>query len=827
MSETILPALGGLIVYKERTTSSDQGSVVPLFHIDNPRNIKNLVPIDTRQYPNNIDITKGYGQVDTTYSAHDLFVLAEHRPKSPDNERFEYFSLGTHAQPLPVNTLLPVIQCPLPPKETGQLPSHITPPKGTFFIQDGDAVYGPFTAMRRDDDGFVIESKVTTIIPFAKDKVARFHVKEVEQYIHEVNIDGTYHQLISSLHDLKALRHAVEDYTSDDKLIKQYSSMRFGFNDKLSKRDADRLATAIQEAEKRQTALANDENLHRFKVILDRYLNETNIGSDMVRHYLGTSPGKAFLKEYVERHKATLLSSHIDEIEREGKRTRARAEAEIEKLNREATALKQEVEQARKQADAEIQAIIQSKNADIQSRMRETEEELSRKISDKEEQLTKVEGELSQALSDLKLARKVDVLTQEVTNLEAMKTVLERAVEKFQEQMENPNKLAASLGQMEAVSRAMRGGSALVREERQRVPVVFTKSKPNTGKEIISHIRGYLDDSEGRTFSHNDMTNLVVCMMQSFLTVLAGDPGVGKTSTVIRLAEALHLGGTDGSSNFLYVPVSRGWVSGRDILGSYNSLNGVYQRARTGLFDFLSVPDAGDQEALRLILLDEANLSPLEHYWSDFIGMCDPEGRHRPIDTGHAEANKRLLSVPDSTRFVATINRDSTTERLSPRLIDRAPVITLMHEVEDADLPEVSVNFDGAIPFALCKHYFVNNDHVDMPDTLKEMYRTIHEILTVRNADHGMPVSISHRKERAINDYCVVAGKLMEDHEVAFDYAVAQHILPHISGHGPQFRARLERLHTLLKDSKLHHSQQLLARVLESGNDFAGTYSYL
>ncbi|GAB0154738.1 AAA family ATPase [Marinobacterium sp. BA1] len=827
MSETILPALGGLIVYKERPNSSDQGSVVPLFHIDNPRNIKTLVPIDTRQYPNNIDITKGYSQVESTYSAHDLFVLAEHRPKSPDNERLEYFSLGTHAQPLPVNTLLPVIQCALPPKETGQMPAHITPPKGTFFIQDGEAVYGPFTAMRRDDDGFVIESKVTTIIPFAKDTVARFHVKEVEQYVHEVNIDGTYHRLISSLHDLKALRHAVEDYTSDDKLIKQYSSMRFGFNDKLSKRDAERLAAAIQEAEKRQTALASDENLHRFKTILQRYLNETNIGSDMVRHYLGTSAGRTFLKEYVERHKATLLSSHIDEIEREGKRARARAEAEIEKLNREAAALKTEVEQARKQADAEIQAIIQSKNADIQNRMRETEEELSLKITQKEEQLAKVERELAEVLDDLKLARDVEILRREYQQLDATKTVLERSVEAFQEQLQNPNKLAASLGQMEAVSRAMRGGSALVREERQRVPVVISKTAPNHGKEIINHIRDYLDDSAGRTFTHNDMTNLVVCMMQSFLTVLAGDPGVGKTSTVIRLAEALHLGSTDGNSNFLYVPVSRGWVSGRDILGSYNSLNGMYQRARTGLYDFLSVPEAGDQEALRLILLDEANLSPLEHYWSDFIGMCDPEGRHRPIDTGHAEASKRLLSVPESTRFVATINKDSTTERLSPRLIDRAPVITLMHDAEDSDSPEVNVSFDGAIPFALCKQYFENHNNDEMPETLKEMYRTIHEILTVRNAEHGMPVSISHRKERAINDYCVVAGQLMDDHEVAFDYAVSQHILPHISGHGPQFRARLERLHDMLKDSKLHHSQTLLARVLENGNDFAGTYSYL
>ncbi len=71
------------------------------------------------------------------------------------------------------------------------------------------------------------------------------------------------------------------------------------------------------------------------------------------------------------------------------------------------------------------------------------------------------------------------------------------------------------------------------------------------------------------------------------------------------------------------------------------------------------------------ILLDEANLSPIEHYWSAFMGMTDGEGE-RSLMLGQDR-----MQIPETLRFLATINYDGTTEPLSPRVVDRAPIIVL------------------------------------------------------------------------------------------------------------------------------------------------------
>ena len=69
-----------------------------------------------------------------------------------------------------------------------------------------------------------------------------------------------------------------------------------------------------------------------------------------------------------------------------------------------------------------------------------------------------------------------------------------------------------------------------------------------------------------------------------------------------------------------------------------------------------------------IILLDEANLSPMEYYWSDFMNICDDLGPQSTVNLGE----NYVFGIPETLHFVATINNDHTTETLSPRLIDRA-----------------------------------------------------------------------------------------------------------------------------------------------------------
>ena len=74
-----------------------------------------------------------------------------------------------------------------------------------------------------------------------------------------------------------------------------------------------------------------------------------------------------------------------------------------------------------------------------------------------------------------------------------------------------------------------------------------------------------------------------------------------------------------------------------------------------------------------IILLDEANLSPVEYYWADFMNACDSDSATKYLELGKGFE----LKVPQTLRFVATINNDHTTEILSPRLLDRAFIISL------------------------------------------------------------------------------------------------------------------------------------------------------
>lgn len=832
-NDPILPGQGSLVVCKERTTGNDRGFLIPLFRIDNTANIKQITVIKPQDYPRNIEITKGYSQIDATYSDNEIFIINEHRPKSEDNELQEFWALGSYAAPLPVNVLMPILECSLPPKETAELPVHVTAPKGTFFIRNEGLVFGPFTATKSDTGAFVLEPKVTSILPFGKDVTGQFNQEEMDAFIVKVNLLGQQMHFVTSLHDIQPLRKVELDYITDDKLIKQFSAMKFG-SEKLSKRDGERLANSMQEFERhRRIATSEVERVQRFKTLLDRYIEETSVGTAAIRQFFNSSTGKSFLNDYVERNRATLLSSTTEEMNREVQRQQNQARSEITKLQAQAEAMRREVDQQRQKAQTEIEQISLEKNEQIRERLRKEEEALSEQVAQKQAELESIQNRILEITDRLKLANEVNELENQRTyltrrnqELEDTKSNLEIAIKAFESRIRDRNSMASSMGEMEAVSRALRGGNVLVQDERIWTPVSFTENPPSDGLELIDRIRNHLDNTSGRSFTHSEMTNIMVSLTQSFLTVLAGAPGVGKTSTVVRLAEALHLGGTNGISNFLYLPVSRGWVSGRDLLGFFNPLNGLYQRARTGLYDFLKNAQSIEEDSLRFILLDEANLSPLEHYWSDFIGMCDPEGRSRPIDTGHPDSQKRQMVVPDSVRFIATINRDSTTERLSPRLIDRAPIISLEHDWTEGAPPETELTLDGAINYTLCTQLLMNNNSEDMPRSQKQILENILNVMTRRDASLGQPIAISHRKTSAINNYCVVAGRLMDDYELAFDYAVSQHILPHIEGHGPKFKARLEDLQAVLKENKFYNSQQHLSRILESGSNFAGTYSF-
>lgn len=823
-----------IVVYKSGALNENQGFVTPVLMIDS--NNKYSV-IDKSFYPVDIMISRGYNDVDKSYDNEELFLLNTHykdEQKTLETGSPRYWAKGDAVSSLAAGSLLPIFHHPLPPKETGTLPAGVVPPRGTFFLKDGDNLYGPLTSSENSYNSYVIEPLTHPSLSLGKDYLG--HYKEDDIYSCLVNIVVNRKELsfVTSIKDLISYPINKVDYMADDRLIKFFNLQGFGKNLKgLAKKEAEKLQQVISQSEKTHQSVKS-ERLDRLKALLDRYLNESDIGFELIKSHLSSPIGIKFLTEYVESNKEYLLSDHLEKVQADAKAQEDSIKKQLSEYEKQIDSKRIELEktqalvsEAREKAKEEIAKIQAETQEQARLSLEIKQEELSQEVKAKSEELNNIQSIIDEKTKRLKIVDQIDKLKSECNYYESHSGKLKAAVKGFEDALNDQEKLASKMVEMEVVSRVLNGGTATTTTQTNYTPVTFTSNEPNSGEDLVELLCNHFEDDGGRTFSKEEMTNLVVSINQSFLTILSGPPGVGKTSTITRLANAMHLGDVRGQQNFLYIPVGRGWVSSRDILGFYNSLKGVYQESRTGLYSFLkkdlSVNEG--ESATKLVLLDEANLSSIEHYWSDFLGMCDQEGRYRPIDTGILEPDNRYLNVTSNVRFIATINNDSTTERLSPRLVDRVPVISLTQSKQDLNASEISSNFklDGAITSAKFKALLSSSDN-EMSRSNEAILSQVIELLHKRDSEYGQAVPISHRKIMAIRNYCSVAGSIIGP-EIAMDFAISQHILPHIEGYGSKFKRRVQELLPIL--NKTHHrSTYHVERILTGGNEFTGTYSF-
>ena len=217
------------------------------------------------------------------------------------------------------------------------------------------------------------------------------------------------------------------------------------------------------------------------------------------------------------------------------------------------------------------------------------------------------------------------------------------------------------------------------------------------------------------------MDNLLISIFQNTLTVFAGVPGTGKTTLARLLSNILA-----PKDRIREVSVNRGWSSQKDFIGFVNPLTKKFHSSSTDIYSLLKQMDYETKEKMFLesplsfIILDEANLSPLEHYWSSFYNLTDSSGKLE-IQLGH----KEKVEFHNNLRFIGTINYDHTTEELSPRVLDRINIIQLPSNTESNEL---NANYDISniktigLSFQKCKDDFFkikDDDFYNFPN-LKE-----------------------------------------------------------------------------------------------------------
>ncbi len=323
----------------------------------------------------------------------------------------------------------------------------------------------------------------------------------------------------------------------------------------------------------------------------------------------------------------------------------------------------------------------------------------------------------------------------------------------------------------------------------------------------------------GRNVSIDDIYNYLISITQNFITVFAGEPGSGKTSLCKLLAKGLGL----YTNRFAEISVERGWTSSKDLIGYYNPITKHIEKTQPAFSSCLEIMNEEVESNINPIpyiaLLDEANLSPIEYYWSNFNHFND-DRNDKKIDYG----NGHSVKIGSGLRFLATINYDHTTEVLSPRFLDRAWVI-LMESISLGDIIEI-INADEnkvknnqrIIDLATLENYFGDTSGKEVSQLTKKRLMLILE--TFR--DIGGHV-LSNRSVKAIVNYCSVAEMYMSK-ESALDYAVSQKLLPLINGNDEKYQGFLEELQKICRDNQLDRCCKIINNILRKSDHLFYNY---
>ena len=505
---------------------------------------------------------------------------------------------------------------------------------------------------------------------------------------------------------------------------------------------------------------------------------------------------------------------------------------------------------------------LNKSKAETELLKQEVLEQRTQELIKADEELAQRKNELDALLASLEAANDLQRLSTEINTLEKqveflqthsrnlgssnsnLETQFLERINKYHDQMVSISFDGYMSSKMlEAAAKWERGNKdteyATLARELDNAPI-----QHKTPEDLINYLCEIVQTVRPQ-YKRNAIINIALCISQGFLTVFSGEPGGGKTSICNIMAQVLGLNkmadklalGPDITSNpSRYIPISveRGWTSKRDLVGYYNPLSKAFDKSNGQLYDSLRILDM--EKRLRIsrypfiILLDEANLSPMEYYWADFMNICDDIDSNGTINLG----DNLSLQIPNTLRFVATINNDHTTETLSPRLIDRSWIITLPQVFSTTSAKSVPLEKIEVVSWDSLSVAFHPNHNVfkPMPPELLRVYES--SLLTHLRKERFY---VSPRVDIAIRQYCSVASNRFEDERyddgtvvsaasVALDYAVAQKILPKISGSGESFSEWLEDLRNICSSHNLNNSAGILRRMIDTGNKQMRYYQF-
>lgn len=612
------------------------------------------------------------------------------------------------------------------------------------------------------------------------------------------------------------------DWISDDDLLNALGRVSRSMDEPLTKNQMRNLKGAISECKDAEAKIQlTDARRRRMLALLGTYEQWSSLPSEVQKGAIESADPQQLADYLLNDENFTMFYEKVSSVDD----VCARLEQNRAKYRERCDTAKKDAEAAEAQ-----KAQAQKELASYEESLDEKRQQLEREVAEKTEAAIRERTEIQDEIAQLEEKRET---------LQKDKIILEHQIKGVIEGMSDELSVSNKILESAMIKQIVTSLSGQVPEEEAgegapeaafSVSVLIREDEVELDdKKLVDQLENLICELGGRDLTRNDIINLMICLNQGYVLTLAGLPGTGKTSLASILAGALGLDNS-AAKRYTEVSVARGWTSYKDFVGYYNPLTGTMEKSNAAVFNaFAMLNDeiaAGlrpDEVAPYFVLLDEANLSLIEHYWAPFLKACDSFRNGLVSLSLGGESN---LLLPTYLRFIATVNFDHTTEELSPRFLDRSWVITLdpdTFDFEDDDLTFTTPDYSEARAYSVSRlqQTFGTKKNASMKPALKAKMKEVLEICS----EHHCPVS--PRSQKMIWNYICTADILMDQStaQTSFspvDYAVSQKVLPLLAG-------TEEKVEKLLRDlagvDKLPVTKSRLEHMLEVGND-SGYYQY-
>lgn len=270
-------------------------------------------------------------------------------------------------------------------------------------------------------------------------------------------------------------------------------------------------------------------------------------------------------------------------------------------------------------------------------------------------------------------------------------------------------------------------------------------------------------------------------------------------SEIKQAADELQAELDDTVENRLFISVQSDWLDRMPLFGAPNQITGLY-----GVTPFLSfVIEASKHPNVPFfVILDEMNLSKVEHYFSDYLSCLESaimdrgtlhrepvllhgSSRPMPADNDDVEEVPPQLLLPPNLYITGSVNVDETTYMFSPKVLDRSNVI----EFNDVDLDLLdgsAAPAGGGLALSQMPSFGTWQpasvaDYQALPQHAKELLKDLISILQPYSLHFGYRVA-NEIGAFIGNALACCAGPETEIVQAALDAQLAQKVLPKFNG---------------------------------------------